>query len=238
MSDPKRWLDGGDAEDDALALLRVARPPVPLGAGARRRSSQRVAALGIVPAAAVFGWWPALALGAVLGAGGSLVVTRLVASDPPPSETRSARHAPSTNGATAPLTEAPSLEQQPSKAPSPPEKAAPQPAPRAPAGATLAAPPVSESAAADVLQQEIRLLEQARRDLGSSPSAARLALLDHEQRFPTGHLRVERELLLVDALVRLGRRPEAEARAASLERQNPNSLYRERLDQILAKLPK
>jgi hypothetical protein len=63
-------------------------------------------------------------------------------------------------------------------------------------------------------------------------------LLDHEQRFPSGHLRIERELLLVDALVRLGRRPEAEARAASLERQNPNSLYNERLDQILGKLPK
>jgi hypothetical protein len=82
------------------------------------------------------------------------------------------------------------------------------------------------------------LLEQARRDLAASPSAARRALLDHELRFPSGHLRIERELLLVDALLRLGRRPEAEARAELLERQNPNSLYRERLDQILGRPPK
>jgi hypothetical protein len=238
MTEPKRWLEGGDAEADALALLRAARPLVPLSSAARGRSRYRVAALGVVPVAAAFGWWPALALGAVLGAGGSFVVTRLVASDPPRSETSSARQHRSSNSATVSLAIAPSLEQQPSETPSPREQAAPEPAPRAPVGAALVAPSAPESASADALQQEIRLLEQARRDLASSPSAARRALLDHELRFPSGHLRIERELLLVDALVRLGRRPEAEARAESLERQNPNSLYRERLDQILRKLPK
>lgn len=237
MTEPKRWLEGGDVEADALALLRAARPPVPLSPAARRRSSHRVAALGVVPVAAAFGWWSALALGAVLGAGGSFVVTRLVASDPPRSETSSA-HPRSSNSATVSLADPPSLQQQPSEAPSPREQAAPEPAPRAPVAAALAAPSASESASADALQQEIRLLEQARRDLASAPSAARRALLDHELRFPSGHLRIERELLLVDALVRLGRRPEAEARAESLARQNPNSLYRERLDQILGKLPK
>jgi hypothetical protein len=238
MTEPKRWLEGGDAGDDALALLRAARPPVPLGAAARLRSTQRVAAFGVPPVAAAFGWWPALALGVVLGVGGSVAVTGLVASAPPPSATSSARRAPSSHSATAPLVEAPSLEQQPSEAASLPEHAAPKPAPTAPPAAPLAAPPVSESDSVDVLQQEIRLLEQARRNLAASPGTARLVLLDHEQRFPSGHLRVERELLLVDALVRLGRRPEAEARATSLERQNPNSLYGERLEQILGKRPK
>jgi hypothetical protein len=237
MTEPKRWLESGDAGEDELALLRAARSPVPLSEAARRRSSRRVAALGVVPVAAAFGWWPALALGAVLGAGGSLIVTRLVASDPAPSEPSSARH-PIASSATAPLTEAPSLEPQPSEAPLPSERAAPEPAPRAPVAAPLAAPAATESASADALQQEIQLLEQARRNLASSPGAARRALLDHELRFPSGHLRIERELLLVDALVRLGRRPEAEARAESLERQNPNSLYRERLDQILGRPPK
>lgn len=234
MTEPKRWLESGDAGEDELALLRVARSPVPLSAAARRRSGHRVAALGVVPVAAAFGWWPALALGAVLGAGGSLIVTRLVASDPPPSEASRAPH-PIANSATAPLAEAPSWEQQPSEAPAPPAPPAPEPAPRAPVAAVPAAPPASEAASADALQQEIQLLEQARLNLASSPSAARRALLDHELRFPSGHLRIERELLLVDALVRLGRRSEAEARAESLERQNPNSLYRERLDQILGR---
>lgn len=236
MSEPKRWLEGGDAKDDTLALLRAARPPVPLNAEARRRSSHRVAALGALPVAAAFGWWPALALGAVLGASGSFAVTHLMASDPHPSESRQAPITPSVDSAPAPLGETPSVK-QPSEAPSSPQRAPAEPAPRA-AAATPPAPSASEEAAADALQEEIRLLEQARRNLASSPEAARLTLLAHERRFPSGHLRIERELLLVDALVRLGRGVEAEARAASLERQNPNSPYRERLDQILGKLPK
>ncbi|HKY39430.1 MAG TPA: hypothetical protein VJN18_26005 [Polyangiaceae bacterium] len=238
MTEPKRWLEGGDAEDDALALLRAARPPVPLGAEARRRSGHRVAALGVVPIAAAFGWWPALALGAVLGASGSFAVTRLMTSEPAPSETGSARRASSTNSATAPIAEAPAFQYQPSEVPSSPTPAPPGPAVRSPVAPAFSAESASESASANALQEEIRLLEQARRNLADSPGAARLALLDHERRFPGGHLRIERELLLVDSLVRLGRHAEAEARAASLERQNANSLYRERLDQILGKRPK
>lgn len=239
MNEPKRWLESGDAEEEALALLRNARPPAPLGAAARSRSRRRVAALGVgaVPVAAAFGWWPALALGAVLGASVSLLVTRLVASDPPTMDVNRARSAPSTDR-TEPPVATPQLESPPSQAPSPPEQAAPERAPRAPTAAALSATPVPEPASANALQQEVQLLEQARREMTSSPDAARLTLLEHERRFPSGHLRIERELLLVDALVRLGRRAEAETRAASLERQAPNSLYRERLDQILGGFPK
>jgi hypothetical protein len=237
MNEPKRWLEGGDAGEDELALLRAARPPVPLGAAARRRSIQRVAALGVVPTAAAFGWWPALALGAVIGAGGSLAVTRLVASDPPKMAVSSTPSAPAIRQATASPSETPSLEHS-SETPTLPVHRAPEPATRQPTAAASITPPLPEPAPTDPLQQEIKLLEQARRDLAGSPGTARLALLEHERRFPSGHLRIERELLLVDALVRLGRRPEAESRAASLEREVPNSVYRERLDQILGKLQK
>ena len=70
------------------------------------------------------------------------------------------------------------------------------------------------------------------------PGAARLALLEHQRRFPAGQLRVEREFLMVDALVRLGRRAEAEARAAELEGSAPKTLYGTRLDQILGRAPR
>jgi hypothetical protein len=83
------------------------------------------------------------------------------------------------------------------------------------------------------LDREIALLEAARNTLAASPHAALSALRDHELRFPAGQLRIEREFLIVDALMRLGRRPEAEARAQALERQAPKSLYGERLDRIL-----
>lgn len=85
----------------------------------------------------------------------------------------------------------------------------------------------------DQLAQELALLESARRKLGTSPGAALSALRDHELRFPAGQLRIEREFLIVDALVRLGRRPEAEARAQVLAAQAPQSLYGERLERIL-----
>lgn len=240
MNEPKRWLEGGDVDEEALALLRSARPLAPLGEAARSRSIRRVAALGggAVPVAATFGWWPALALGAVIGASGSFLVTRLLASDPPTVDPNGASSTPSSKTATESPAETPRLEPQPSQAPSPPEQAAREQAPRAPAATAVTTAPVPEPASADALQQEVQLLEQARRDLTGSPGAARLTLLEHERRFPSGHLRIERELLLVDALVHLGRRPEAEARAASLEHQAPNSLYRERLDQILGRLPK
>jgi hypothetical protein len=55
----------------------------------------------------------------------------------------------------------------------------------------------------------------------------------HESQFPVGQLRLEREFLLVDALVRSGNRPAAEARARSLEAEAPRSLYGERLKHIL-----
>lgn len=240
MTEPKRWLEGGDAGEEALALLRAARPPAPLGAAERSRSSRRVAALGVgtLPVAAAFGWWPALALGAVIGASGSLLVTQLLAPARPTVDASAAHSSPSNKRATESPAAMPRLEPQPSQAPSPPEQAAPERAPRAPTAAAAPTAPVPEPTSGDALQQEVKLLEQARRDLTGSPGAARLTLLEHEHRFPNGHLRIERELLLVDALVHLGRRPEAEARAASLERQAPNSLYRERLDQILGRLPK
>ena len=76
-------------------------------------------------------------------------------------------------------------------------------------------------------------METARSKLGSSPSAALSALRDHELRFPAGQLRIEREFLIVDVLVRLGRHPEAETRARSLAQQAPQSLYGERLERIL-----
>jgi hypothetical protein len=96
--------------------------------------------------------------------------------------------------------------------------AAPEPAPRV-----------------EGLQQEIQLLEEARRKVASDPAQAERVLLEHEARFGNGQLRIERELLLIDAWVRLGRRDEAEARARVLRAGAPTSLYGERLEQILAR---
>jgi hypothetical protein len=78
------------------------------------------------------------------------------------------------------------------------------------------------------------LLERARQLLSSSPGQALAVLTDHERSFPQGTLGPEREILAVDALVRLGRRNEAERRGRALLARSPGSLYEERLARILA----
>lgn len=241
MSAPKRWLETEEASSEALELLRAGRPPQRMDDAVRSRSRRRVAGLAILPAAAgALASWPQLALGALVGVAGTVAVMSVfsaVAPHPAPS--------PSTSAA------------PPSAAPSAPERAllpAPVPVSHESDSSGDAAPPAAGSARRPVasnkpaasealapappgegLQQEIQLLEEARRKLSSDPGAARRVLLEHEQRFAGGQLRIEREFLLIDTLVRLGRRSEAEARARQLEGQAPTSLYGERLDQILGR---
>jgi hypothetical protein len=83
------------------------------------------------------------------------------------------------------------------------------------------------------LSREARALESARELLARSPAQALSLLSRHEREFPDGTLAVERELLTVDALLRLGRRSEAEARGRALRGRAPSSLYERRLEKML-----
>lgn len=228
MSDPKRWLESDEASGEVLELLRVGKPPSSLDAVARARSVRRVTALGAVPlAAAASVSWPQIALGAGIGMIGTLATMSalqlLLGQEPPTARIPAASSAKPIAIASraVPLRDAPLAPVAASS--TPPPRPSPQPS-----SASSEAPPFQ-----DQLAQEIALLESARRKLSSSPSAALSALRDHELRFPAGQLRIEREFLIVDALVRLGRRPEAEARARALAQQAPQSLYGERLQRIL-----
>jgi hypothetical protein len=55
----------------------------------------------------------------------------------------------------------------------------------------------------------------------------------HGRAFPAGQLAAERELVAVEALVRLGRRDEARARADALGRSDPRGLYKDRVAALL-----
>ena len=94
-----------------------------------------------------------------------------------------------------------------------------------------AAPPSGPSTAGDN-ETEAHLLQRARSALGADPGAALALAGDHARRFPGGSLGQERELIAVTALVALGRRPEAQARAASLLERFPGSAYRGRLESL------
>jgi hypothetical protein len=83
------------------------------------------------------------------------------------------------------------------------------------------------------LSMELALLESARAELERRPGASLSLLARHEREFPRGALALEREFLKVSALIRLGRRGEAEAHASALRARSPGSLYERRLDALL-----
>jgi hypothetical protein len=122
------------------------------------------------------------------------------------------------------------------RGPAPPGASVEMPQNEAPIAAASDAPagagsPPAPGVAGD-LETEVHLLERARIALGADPGAALGLATEHARRFPGGALGQERELIAVTALVALGRRPEAQARAASLLERFPGSPYRGRLESL------
>jgi hypothetical protein len=119
------------------------------------------------------------------------------------------------------------------------ETSVPGAEPPAPAGSQVAEPrdprPPRNVVAARPLRgtaqkvEEYRILRAARQSLGKSPERALALTAEHRRRFKDGMLAQEREAIAIDALARLGRKREAEARHDVLVREHPESPYRERL---------
>lgn len=222
MSEPRRLRDDDSSHPELGRLLHAARPPRPLDTATFERSRRRVTALGAVPAAlGVLVWIKHAALGAVLG------VTVAAAATSPrwlaPREDVAAPPASALVRKGAPVRVLP----PPAPPSSPPEPAL---VPEATSGS--APPPASAPPADGGLSRELALLERARSELERRPGSALVLLAQHGREFPRGALSLEREFLEISALVRLGRRTEAEARAKALRARSPGSLYERRLDAI------
>jgi len=80
---------------------------------------------------------------------------------------------------------------------------------------------------------EFSLVSRAQASLGTDPVRALALVSDHERQFPNGTLVEECEIIAIDALLRLGRHPEAEARALHFKDRFPASVHRRRLDVLL-----
>src|SRR5690349_4632698 len=181
MNDPRRWKEG-DAPGDVRELLRHAEAPRALSEQARARSRSRVAALSALPVAAGFMLWlPQVALGAVLGAAGTglVVMASERLKDPPPA------HAPVAPVSAKPGPKAPVAPISPTPAPldSIQEPApAPSVAPARSAARFANPPPEDETppVTSNSLDREIALLEGARRQMATSPTAALGILRKHE----------------------------------------------------------
>jgi hypothetical protein len=87
----------------------------------------------------------------------------------------------------------------------------------------------------DTLGAEAELLARAQRELARDPSRARALALEHERVFPAGRLVEEREAVMIDALVRLGRIDDARARAQDAAARFPRGFYEERIERLLGR---
>lgn len=160
-----------------------------------------------------------LLLGAGLGVGGTLAVTRR----PPPAE--------------PPVTAIAALDPAPEQRPvpeAPPAQAEPAPAaPVAKAPKPVAAPPDKTT-----LKDEQVLLDTARSALLNRRAEGALeALQQHERRFPAGALTEEREALAIQALVMSGQLDAAQARAAKFKARFPTSIFGPAIDATLDPAP-
>jgi len=141
---------------------------------------------------------------------------------------------------------------QPQPLPAPIESAEVSEAPEPEGGATLPPPmtrepvrsPARNSSAEPMAdsskrpapgpREEFALLARAHAALAKNPGSALALASDHERNFPNGALVQERELVAIDALLRLGRRTEAVGRAARFQQLFPTSVHGRRVDVLLA----
>lgn len=113
------------------------------------------------------------------------------------------------------------------------------PVPTLPAGTHLShereAAPTGDDERVDALSAEMRLLSEARVELGNDDAASALTLLEqHRERFPDGALAEEREAYTILALHAVGREPEVERRYVDFRRDYPDSTFTERLTEALS----
>ncbi len=234
----------GEGRPDALALLRRARGDVPTEAEQRSlvAALERAVAAGggeggggadpdgyPSPPPPRRGWVRTAAGGAVMAVALGIVlgVRAGAGRSPPPAA------APNALAASAAAAAPSASEDATADSPVGPFASA---APETVAGA----PPVpkvrptgSSSHAARVVPSETALIESARAAVLRDPARA-LALTDaHRRDFPSGELAPEREVIAIDALARLGRRAEAQARADAFRAAHPRSIHTARIAAIL-----
>ena len=222
MNDPGRIREGGtDVPPELRELFIDAAKPEPLPAQVDARLAAQIGSLGSLSVSSLVKLVPWLAVGGgglLFVAAVALVAERQAPGPVPPQPPPAPLEAP------APADPVPSA---PVVALSSAEANAARPS--APRGTPAERAKVSE----DTLAGEAKLLNQAHAVMATDPRKALAIGNEHAKRYPRGQLAAERELILVQALVKLGRAREAEARGRALRKSAPKSIYDQRLDAIL-----
>jgi hypothetical protein len=97
----------------------------------------------------------------------------------------------------------------------------------------VARPPTlpAEPVAVPEVVTEVSLLERARKEAKAQPETALKSITEYKQRFPTGQLRPQAEVVRLEALLRMGKRAEGENLGRKLIEHDP-ALKRE-VEQLL-----
>jgi hypothetical protein len=213
--------------------LSAGRSSRHLPGDARQRSAARVDRLVAVPAVASLIFWIKGAAVASLCVAGAVAVVHKVAEPalspvPVTAEPRRPKeHALPAHPAVPAPAEAP-LDDATTVVPAAAD-ASSTPAAAATARHVARAARSPDPGFRDALEREAAMLETARAMLDKEPSGALAALDRYTASFPAGVLSIERDLLAVDALRRLGRLAEAHLRAAALLERARGTLYEPRI---------
>jgi hypothetical protein len=108
----------------------------------------------------------------------------------------------------------------------------PQAAPIAPVETADPAEPAAQKPRGP---SEAQLLKQAQSALKDDPARALALTRVHKQRFPSGALAQEREVIAIEAMRRLGRSSDAARRVQEFRRENPDSAHLPRIDRTTPK---
>lgn len=92
----------------------------------------------------------------------------------------------------------------------------------------------SATGAPNAAPSEVDLLRSAENALRSDPALALSLANQDAARYPSGALAQERQVIVIEALLALGRRAEAQTRAAELFGAAPDTAYRARIEGLLA----
>jgi hypothetical protein len=257
MTDFKRLIDEVDS-DLARAVLSSGR----LSTGNTARKKQVLTALGVglvigttnkISMAALSTWQKVMFIGGVacVGAGGAMTYTHLAAPSDAPSYTAAPSHAVTLSDAVAlsdavvqPASESNADRAAALQATEPQAAARLEPAVVSPATPAAVFAPVSVSqstarnpvARESSVKAELGLLEQARASLsGGSASSALQVLARYSERHPRGSMRLEAEVLKVEALAAAGRTQEASRLADRVLLRNPKSVVASRLRRFASK---
>lgn len=217
------------AAEDGPSPAEIARLTASLGAAL---PTGALAPRSLATGAKTFG---AKAVAAMVGAGiaagvvAGVVGSRLVGTGDPEiqsGETTAALPSASASASASALSSSSSAPLAPSASAPLPDPSRPLPVATVTGTAPLPAnPPVpSETALLDRGHQALR---------SQNPAAALAAAEEHARAYPRGTFAQEREVIAIEALVALGRRPEAAKRAARFRAAFPGSAHQARIDSLV-----